>query len=144
MGIEWRRPGTGRHDSRPGLRAKTGRSSPVCYRKIQQACQRLAGGPEPGETLLTQNRKHYLEPAYIRLATLSSVCVSRANQMRPIIDGTKATKSLLEEPLMEQDQVLNQDSLAFLAAMPDASIDSVITDPPYPNGSGLFMDQLID
>jgi DNA modification methylase len=45
---------------------------------------------------------------------------------------------------MEQDQVLNQDSLAFMAAMPDASIDAVITDPPYPNGSGLFMDQLID
>jgi DNA modification methylase len=64
--------------------------------------------------------------------------------MRHTMSGPKATTSLLEEPLMEQNQVLNQDSLAYLAAMPDASIDAVITDPPYPNGSGLFMDQLID
>lgn len=45
---------------------------------------------------------------------------------------------------MEPDQVLNTDSLAVLASMPDESIDCVITDPPYPNGSGLFGNQLID
>ena len=45
---------------------------------------------------------------------------------------------------MELDQVLQQDSLPFLAGMPDNSVDAVITDPPYPNGSGLFSDQLID
>ncbi len=45
---------------------------------------------------------------------------------------------------MELDTVLHQDSLPTLAAMPDASIDAVITDPPYPNGSGLFGESLID
>ena len=33
MATGWRRRGTGRHDSKPGLRAKTRRSGPACYRK---------------------------------------------------------------------------------------------------------------
>jgi DNA modification methylase len=45
---------------------------------------------------------------------------------------------------MEHDVVLHQDSLPYLASLPDASIDCVITDPPYPNGSGLFGESLID
>ncbi|HEY4360277.1 MAG TPA: site-specific DNA-methyltransferase [Bryobacteraceae bacterium] len=45
---------------------------------------------------------------------------------------------------MELDTVLHHDSLPMLAAMPDLSVDAVITDPPYPNGSGLFSDSLID
>src|SRR5712671_6908809 len=33
MATGWRRHGNGRHDSKPGLRAKTRRSGPACYRK---------------------------------------------------------------------------------------------------------------
>lgn len=45
---------------------------------------------------------------------------------------------------MEKNQVLNQDCLPVLATMPDNSVDAVITDPPYPNGMGLFPEKLID
>ncbi len=45
---------------------------------------------------------------------------------------------------MDIDCVLHQDSLPYLAAMPDKSVDVVITDPPYPNGLGLFSEFLID
>src|SRR5205085_4120091 len=33
MATGWRRHGNGRHDSKPGLRAKTRRSGPACYRR---------------------------------------------------------------------------------------------------------------
>jgi DNA modification methylase len=46
--------------------------------------------------------------------------------------------------MMERDLVLNQDCLPYLAALPDNSVDVVITDPPYPNGAGLFKESLID
>src|SRR5262249_27481894 len=45
---------------------------------------------------------------------------------------------------MEPDQVLNQDCLPVLVNMPDQSVDVTICDPPYPNGAGLFKEQLID
>ncbi len=41
------------------------------------------------------------------------------------------------------DHVL-QDCLEVMIAMPDQSVDAVITDPPYPNGQGLFTTQLVD
>jgi site-specific DNA-methyltransferase (adenine-specific) len=50
----------------------------------------------------------------------------------------------LEGHPMEQNQVTNADCLPVLASMTDLSIDVVITDPPYPNGSGLFPESLID
>lgn len=42
------------------------------------------------------------------------------------------------------DQLLVQDCLDVMMAMPNNSIDTVITDPPYPNGQGLFTTQVID
>jgi DNA modification methylase len=45
---------------------------------------------------------------------------------------------------MAIDQVLQQDSLPFLVSLADQSIDVVMTDPPYPNGKGLFADTIID
>src|SRR5438552_9836776 len=58
MATGWRRRGTGPYDSRPGLRAKTRRSGPACYRKgsLPAAGWRKKN---TGEALLTQNRKHY-------------------------------------------------------------------------------------
>ncbi|HEY3439708.1 MAG TPA: site-specific DNA-methyltransferase [Paludibaculum sp.] len=46
--------------------------------------------------------------------------------------------------MLEPDQVHQRDCLAALPEIPDASIDVVITDPPYPNGMRLFDDTLID
>ena len=40
---------------------------------------------------------------------------------------------------METDQLLIKDCLPVLTSMNDLSVDAVITDPPYPNGSGLFL-----
>lgn len=42
------------------------------------------------------------------------------------------------------DEILTTNSIPILANMTDESVDAVITDPPYPNGQGLFTDQLID
>src|SRR3954454_13448663 len=60
MAIEWRRPGTGRHDSRPGLRANTRRSGPACYRNQEKLASGWLADKNCRELLLTQNRKHYL------------------------------------------------------------------------------------
>src|SRR3954468_15610652 len=45
---------------------------------------------------------------------------------------------------METNRVLTQDCLPILASALNESIDVAITDPPYPNGSGLFAESLID
>jgi len=45
---------------------------------------------------------------------------------------------------MEHNHVMNEDCLPVLASMGDLSVDSVIMDPPYPNGFGLFGESLID
>ena len=35
-------------------------------------------------------------------------------------------------------QLINDDCLNFMKSMPDKSVDAVITDPPYPNTTGIF------
>src|SRR5262249_17792166 len=52
-------------------------------------------------------------------------------------------ETVSSEDLME-DEIINQDCLPLLAVMPDQSIDSVITDPPYPSPTGLFAQNITD
>ena len=41
-------------------------------------------------------------------------------------------------------ELLNNDCLPILANLHDRSVDATLTDPPFPNGQGLFNDTLVD
>ena len=43
-----------------------------------------------------------------------------------------------------QDQLYNEDAFRILPDIPDASVDLVLTDPPYPNRMPVFQDTLTD
>jgi site-specific DNA-methyltransferase (adenine-specific) len=46
--------------------------------------------------------------------------------------------------MIELNKVHNMDCLEGLRQLPDASVDVIITDPPWPNGRGLFEDTILD
>lgn len=45
---------------------------------------------------------------------------------------------------MNQNTVINADSITTMAAMQNESVDVVVCDPPYPNRQGLFQDTISD
>ena len=47
-----------------------------------------------------------------------------------------------EDPM--KNELINADSIATMASMPDQSVDVLLTDPPYPNRQGLFSDTITD
>ena len=46
--------------------------------------------------------------------------------------------------MIARDEVLEGDSITLLAQIPDGSVTAMITDPPYPNGMGMFVDDIAD
>jgi len=46
--------------------------------------------------------------------------------------------------MLEPDKIYNLDCFQAMTEVPDASVDVVMTDPPYPNRMNLFPDTLVD